>query len=81
MNIISQLLKEFGADEAHSFTVCPKKLAHFGGVKSVSELTPQKIVLYSGKNIITCEGENLSAAEYFQGDMTISGEIKRIIIE
>lgn len=81
MKLISKIIDELGGDGAHAFTVCPKKLAYFCGVKSVVELTPEKIVLVSGKNVIACEGENLSAAEYFQGDMSVSGEIKRISIE
>lgn len=81
MKLISKIIEELGGDEAHAFTVCPGQLAHFRGVKSVSELTAEKIVLICGKKIITCEGKNLTAAEYFQGDMTVSGNITGISIE
>lgn len=81
MKLISKIIEELGGDEAHAFTVCPGQLAHFRGVKSVSELTAEKIVLICGKKIITCEGKNLTAAEYFQGDMTVSGNITGINIE
>lgn len=81
MELISKIIEELGGDEAHAFTVCPGQLAHFRGVKSVSELTAEKIVLICGKKIITCEGKNLTAAEYFQGDMTVSGNITGINIE
>ena len=81
MKLISKIIEELGGDTSHAFTVCPGKLAHFCGVKSVSELTPEKVVLVCGKKIITCEGKNLTAAEYFQGDMTVSGNITGISIE
>lgn len=81
MKLISKIIEELGGDNGHAFTVCPGQLAHFRGVKSVSELTAEKIVLICGKKIITCEGKNLTAAEYFQGDMTVSGNITGISIE
>lgn len=81
MKLIAEILKELGADEDKAFTVCPGQLAYFKGVKMVGELTDDKIVVVCGKKIITLEGENLFAAEYFQGDMLIKGDIKKVSIE
>lgn len=81
MNLIKKIISELGGDEAHAITICPKKIAYFRGVKSVAELSSDKIVLISGKNIITIEGERLSADEYFQGDFAVKGSIERVSIE
>lgn len=81
MKLISKIIEELGGDEAHAITLCPGRLAHFRGIKSVAELTPEKIVLLSGKKVLTCEGAGLSVGEYFQGDLTVLGDIKRVSIE
>lgn len=59
----------------------PGRLAYLRGVKAVEELTPEKIILVSGKNTVVCEGENLLAREYFQGDMVIKGNVKKVSVE
>ncbi len=81
MKLISKIISELGGDEAHAITLCPKGLAYFRGVKSVCELTEEKIVLMCGKNCITVEGENLSADEYFQGDFIVRGVVSRVSVE
>lgn len=81
MKLIAEILKELGADEDKAFTVCPNKLAYFKNVKAVGDLTEEKIVIVCGKKIITVEGEDLFAAEYFQGDMLIKGNVKKVTIE
>ena len=81
MNLITQLLSELGADNLRSFTVCPGRLGYFRGVKTVAELSPQKISLVCAKYTVTAEGEGLACAEYFEGDVVIRGDIKRVSVE
>lgn len=81
MDLIEKIISELGADEAHAVTICPGRLAYFRGVKAVEELTPEKIILVSGKNTVVCEGENLLVREYFQGDIVIKGNVKKVSVE
>lgn len=81
MKIIAEIINELGGDEAHAITLCPGKLAYVRGVRAVEDLTPTKVVLVCGKKVITAEGEGLFAENYFQGDMVIKGDIKRVSVE
>ncbi|MCD8372785.1 MAG: YabP/YqfC family sporulation protein [Clostridia bacterium] len=81
MNLIEQLLAQIGADGSAAFTVCIGEYAYFKGVKGVATLSSQKITLIIGKNLLAVTGENLSVAEYFQGDLIIKGGICGVQIE
>lgn len=81
MNLIERLLKEMGADMSRSFTVCMGECAYFKGIKGVTYLSAQKITILSGKTPLTVMGENLSVAEFFQGDLLIKGNICGVQIE
>lgn len=81
MELISKIIAVLGGDEAHSVTVCPGRLAYFRGVKGVLEFSSQKIVLSSGKIVLSCEGEGLCVGKYFQGDLVITGNVLRVCVQ
>ena len=81
MKLIAQLLKELGAEEGRAVTVCPGRLAYFRGVTAVLELTEELAVSSCGKLVLTAEGEGLAVESYFQGDVVLRGNIRRVSIE
>lgn len=81
MKILEQILNEFGADTLKSFTVVPSFGGYFRSVRSVSECSPEKIVLLLKRETLTLEGASLEVAEYFEGDIFIKGDIKVINVE
>ncbi|MCD7728410.1 MAG: YabP/YqfC family sporulation protein [Clostridia bacterium] len=81
MNLILQLIKEMGADTANAITLCMGECAYFKCVKGVALLSSQKITVVCNKKLISVTGENLTVAEYFQGDILIKGDIYGVQIE
>ena len=81
MKLIAQLLKELGAEEGRAVTVCPGRLAYFRGVTAVLELTEELAVFSCGKLVLTAEGEGLAVESYFQGDVVLRGDTRRVSIE
>lgn len=81
MKLIAQILKELGAEEGRSVTLCPGKLAYFCGVTAVAELTPERAVFCCGKITVAAEGENLAVESYFHGDVVLRGNILRVSVE
>jgi hypothetical protein len=80
MKLLQQILAEAGADTTKAFTIIPSFGAYFKGVKTVVEYTPQKIILNTGKILVTLRGENLQIGKYFQGDLFVGGEVRSVEI-
>ncbi len=75
MKLVQQLLAERGANLNQSFTVVLGFGCYLQGVKTVIDCSPEQITLTVQKSKVTLQGKNLTVAEYFQGDMFITGEI------
>lgn len=74
-------MEELGGDTLKSFTVIPRFGGYFRSVKSITEYTPQKIVLRLKKFNLTLVGEEMQVGKYFQEDLFIKGDIKGIQID
>lgn len=81
MKLLDQILGEMGADTLKAFTVVPQFGGYFRSVKSVKELSSEKIVLALKRTEITVEGEKLEVGKYFEEDILIKGNIKVIKVE
>ena len=75
MKLITQILNELGGDSMKAMTIIPSFGGYFKCVKSISELSSDKIVLLTGGGKITLAGEKLGVGEYFEGDVFIRGAI------
>lgn len=81
MKLLEQIMEELGGDTLKSFTVIPRFGGYFRSVKSITEYTPQKIVLRLKKFNLTLVGEEMQVGKYFQEDLFIKGDIKGIQID
>lgn len=81
MKLLEQIMEELGADTLKSFTIVPRFGGYFRSIKSISEYTPQKIVLRLKKFDLTLVGENMQVGKYFEEDLFIKGDIKGIQID
>ncbi len=81
MKLIDQILTERGGDTRRSFTVVPGFGVYVQGVRAVLEYSEGKASLSLGEKKLTLCGFNLAVAEYFQGDIFITGDIKIAQIE
>ncbi len=81
MKLIAQVLRELGAEESRAVTFCPGRLAYFRGVTSVAELSPGRAVFACGKLTLAAEGEGLCVESFFQGDVVLRGNIRRLSVE
>lgn len=82
MRLFSEILKGLEADEDYSmrlqYSVIDGKGAYFQNVKCVREFSDALIVLQGRRDCIRIEGKNLSFGKYFQGDVTVLGDIQKI---
>ncbi len=81
MKLLEQTLKELGADTLKAFTIVPSFGGYFRGVKSISEYSPQKIVLKLRKTELTLTGDDMQVGKYFEEDIFVKGVIKEIKID
>lgn len=81
MKLLDQIIKEMGGDTLKSFTVVPCFGGYFRSIRSISEYSPQKIVLRLKKFCIILTGEDMQIGKYFQEDIFIKGNIKGIQID
>lgn len=81
MKLLTQLLKEAGADIAGAVTIVPDCGGYFTSVKRVEEYTPSKIVLSAYKRRVIITGENLVIDKFFLQDLSIKGNITGVAFE
>lgn len=81
MKLLTQLLKEAGADMAGAVTIVPLFGGYFTSVKRVEEYTPTKIVLSAYKRRVVILGENLTIDKFFLQDLSIKGNITGVTFE
>lgn len=81
MKLLEQIMEELGGDTSKSFTIVPRFGGYFRSIKSISEYTPQKIVLKLKKFDLTLTGEDMQVGKYFEEDLFIKGDIKGIQID
>lgn len=78
MKLIEELIAEAGGDPLGSVTFVPGSCAYVKSVKSVTLITPTKIVFARRKQSVSVEGENLRLEGYFESDALVAGEVKRV---
>lgn len=76
-----QLLREAGADTDRAFTVIPSYGGYFKAIKRVVEYAPQKVTLGLKKGVLVVTGENLRIDKFFEGDLSLLGDIRGIALE
>lgn len=81
MKLLEQILQECGGDTLKSFSVIPDFGGYFRSVKTISEYSPQKIILDLKRERIILKGENMQIGKYFEDDVFIKGIIKVVEIE
>ena len=81
MKMISQTLKELGADEDRAFTVVPSFGAYFKCVLAITEFSSQRVVLKTTFGTLTLLGDGLKVGEYFECDAIIRGNIEEVKID
>lgn len=81
MKLLEQILGELGADTLKAFTIIPRFGGYFRSIKSVKELSAEKIILLQRRCVIIIGGENLDIGSYFKDDILIKGDIREIKIE
>jgi hypothetical protein len=80
MRLNNEILKKWNAREGELFasvryTVVLGHGGYFQGVKTVSEFSPERIVLCFRRAEIEIEGKNFVIEKYSDGDLELSGEI------
>ena len=83
MRLYSEIFKKINVSELFEGARCdffPFGGGYFQGVKSIGELSEEKILLVFKRADILVTGESLSVEKYFEGDLKISGKIRSVSI-
>lgn len=81
MRLYEEIVKTFKGGDAGElfasarFTVLPGFGGYFQGVRTVSEFSPDRVVLATKKDLLEVEGKNFVIRKYCDGDLSLSGEI------
>lgn len=80
MRLYNEILKRLGDGEAElaagaRYTVLPGRGGYFQGVKTVSEFSPERILLGFRRAVLEVEGSGFVIEKYCDGDLELSGKI------
>ena len=85
MRLFSELSKALAAEGQNfsrvQYTVVDGKGGYFQNVKRILELSQECIVLSGKKGSVRIEGSGLSLGKCFSGDVTVLGDIFRVLRE
>ena len=62
-------------------TFVPGGGGYFEGVKSVGDFSPERVVIYFPRCVLSVEGKELEIKKYYDGDLQLSGQIFTLSIE
>ena len=80
MRLYDEILKKLGGGESElaagaRYTVLPGRGGYFQGVKTVSEFSPERVILCFRRAVLEIEGCNFIVEKYCDGDLELSGKI------
>lgn len=79
-----RLLGEIFTNTESALSACTLVIGgggYFEGVKAVGDFSPERVVLFYPRQKVEIEGENLSIAKYYEGDLRLSGKIYKVTMD
>lgn len=77
-NIRESLATSLGGEPRFRACIMGEYAAYFENVSGIKQFSNQEIIFYVKKGEICVSGENLYVKKFYQGDLVISGEIKKV---
>ncbi len=80
MRLLNEIFKSTEGTALSTCTLVIGGGGYFEGVKTVGDFSPERVVLYFPRQTLEIEGENLSIAKYYEGDLRLLGKITKLFV-
>ncbi len=80
MRLLNEIFKNAEGAALSTCTLVIGGGGYFEGVKTVGDFSPERVVLYFPRQTLEIEGENLSIAKYYEGDLRLLGKITKVLL-
>lgn len=83
MGLLSEIIKALKekAGTGTQYTVLEGQGGYFMNVKKILEFSPERIVVKGANGRYSIEGKELFIRKYFEGDLSIKGNIRKVARE
>ncbi len=77
-NIKESLVSGLGGEPTYRACIMGEYSAYFENVSGIKEFSEHEIIVYIKKGEIKISGEKLYVKSFYQGDLVVLGQIKRV---